>query len=129
MRVAVVESDSLCRQLMMIFLSGEKAVTAVDGYRNAEEALKRLGEFPPDLLLVDLNLSGMTGIELIRQVKRGWPGIHILVSSLFEDREAAGKALAAGAIGYFPVGNAAEVLRPALEAIGYVDARRAGIAP
>jgi two-component system NarL family response regulator len=86
-------------------LSGEPAIESVDTYASAEEALARLELYPPDILLVDLDLPGMHGTELIQRVKQILPQVEIMVYTIFEDRDTVFAAIKAGASGYILKGS------------------------
>lgn len=69
-------------------------------YTTAEEALKRLPKSPPDVAVVDINLPGMSGIELVARLKEACPSILCLILTTYEDSIQIFDALKAGACGY-----------------------------
>jgi len=69
-------------------------------YRNAEEALEQLPGEAPDILLMDINLPGMSGIECVRRLKRVLPELPIVMLTVYEDSDALFDSLMAGANGY-----------------------------
>ena len=69
-------------------------------YRNAEEAIERLPGDAPDVLLMDINLPGMSGIECVRRLKRMLPDLPIVMLTVYEDSDALFDSLMAGANGY-----------------------------
>lgn len=105
MRISFVEDNSVTRETLKLLLSGEPAIQSVDTYASAEEALSRLELFPPDILLVDLDLPGMHGTELIHRVKQILPRVEIMVYTIFEDRDTVFAAIKAGAAGYILKGS------------------------
>ena len=98
--VSIVEDmDEIRARLKSIVEeSAEFACMAV--YNNAEDALKELPVSRPDIVLMDINLPGMTGIECIRKVKVLCPEILFMMFTIYEDSEQVFEALAAGASGY-----------------------------
>lgn len=67
---------------------------------SAEEALEKLERFPPDVIVVDIQLPGMNGIELIKRIKKSHPEIEAITLTVFDDEQFARQAIKAGAIGY-----------------------------
>lgn len=100
MRLAIVEDDSLLRENLKILLGGEKDITIVGIFGSAEEALQKLKKVNPEVLLSDIGLPEMSGIELIKKVKQEMPQIDIMVFTVFEERDVVFSAIKAGASGY-----------------------------
>lgn len=105
MRISFVEDNDVTRETLKLLLSGEPAIESVDTYASAEEALARLELSPPDILLVDLDLPGMHGTELIQRVTQILPQVEIMVYTIFEDRETVFAAIKSGASGYILKGS------------------------
>jgi two-component system response regulator DegU len=117
MRLAIIEDDELSRELLTLILCADQAVSAVEAYVSAEEALERLEEFSPQVMLVDLELPAMPGVELIRRVRSARPEVKIVVVTIFEDRGAVIEAIKAGATGYLLKGIPARELMAGLRTI------------
>lgn len=100
MRLAIVEDDDMTRGQLLQFLRNEPRVESVEVFACAEELLEQLESCSAELMLVDLELPDMHGIELIRKVKRLRPGIEIMVYTVFGDRASVVNAIKAGASGY-----------------------------
>jgi DNA-binding NarL/FixJ family response regulator len=100
MRIFIIEDDEQLLASLNVLLAGEKDIEVVGCFANAEAALVALSLKSPELILCDLGLPGMTGIDFIRQVKSGEPEIDVMVHSVYSDRETVFKALRAGATGY-----------------------------
>ncbi|MGH7980563.1 MAG: response regulator, partial [Limisphaerales bacterium] len=66
----------------------------------AEEALKELPSVKPDVVLMDINLPGMNGVECVRHLRKLLPELHIIMLTVYEDTDNIFEALAAGASGY-----------------------------
>ncbi|MGC9940302.1 MAG: response regulator transcription factor, partial [Verrucomicrobiota bacterium] len=69
-------------------------------YGSAEAALQHLPKDEPDVVLMDINMAGMNGIECVRHLKVAMPRLQIMMLTVYEDTEQIYKALAAGATGY-----------------------------
>jgi DNA-binding NarL/FixJ family response regulator len=117
MKVAIVEDDVLLRQNLKLLLSGESGISVVSAYGSAEEALRSIGKARPEILLADIGLPGMSGIELIREVKEQMPGIEIMAHTVFDDRETVFSAIKAGASGYILKGSTPRELIDALHTL------------
>ncbi len=100
MRLLIVEDDQLLLQNLAFLLGAEKGVELTGAVTTAEEALLRLKEEPPDMILLDMELPGMHGIDFIRKAKSLQPEVEILVHTVYEDRKTVFSAIKAGASGY-----------------------------
>lgn len=97
--VGIVEDDSVLRKTLARLIGearGFRCVPCVSG----EEALEDLPKLKPDVVLMDLNLPQMSGIECTRRLKELLPGIPVIVLTVYEDSEHIFRALKAGACGY-----------------------------
>ncbi len=99
-RVAVVEDDSQFRESFAEIVAASGSWTLVGSHVRAESALEAIPADPPDAVIVDIQLPGMSGIELVRKLKVACPGIQFLMVTVFEDTDKVFEALAAGASGY-----------------------------
>jgi DNA-binding NarL/FixJ family response regulator len=98
--VAIVDDESDLRQSIATFVNGSPGIRCVNGYGSAEAALKGLPLDRPDVVLMDIHMDGMDGIECVRRLKELMPGLQIVMFTVYEDTEQIFKALAAGASGY-----------------------------
>lgn len=126
MRLAIVEDDPLLLESLKMLLSGESGITVSGAFRSAEEALPAIKQAKPDVMLVDLGLPGMTGVELIKRIKEEMPGSEIMAHTVFEDRENVFSAIKAGASGYILKGSSP---REIVEAIHEVHKGGAPMSP
>ena len=98
--VLLVDDHPLVRQGLRAVLSSvgdiEVVAEAVDG----AEAIRLAGDLGPDVVLMDLQMPGVNGIDATRAVVEGHPGMAILVLTMFEDDDMVFSAVAAGAVGY-----------------------------
>ncbi len=98
--VSIVDDDKRLCQSIATFLNGSPGFRCVSIYGSAEAALRRLPADQPDVVLMDINMAGMDGIECVRRLKTLTPQIQIVMLTVYEDTEQIFKALAAGATGY-----------------------------
>jgi two-component system NarL family response regulator len=113
-RLLIVEDDTLLRNNLRMLLDGEPRFDVLAACATAEEALAAIESSRPDLMLSDLGLPGMSGIELIRTVRERWPSVEIMAHTIREDRGTAFAALKAGASGYIVKGATPRELIEAL---------------
>lgn len=99
-RIAIVEDDTDVRYSIEYFISQEGDLQVVGSYMQAEDFLDVFGEMQVDVVLMDITLPGITGIEAITKAKPLKPDVQFLVFSVHEDQERTYAALCAGATGY-----------------------------
>jgi DNA-binding NarL/FixJ family response regulator len=99
-RVLIVEDHEIFREGLKKILSEEQNIVIVGEERNGTELLKKLSDIDCDIMLMDLNIPGRNGIELIEEVKRKKPAMHVFVLSINPENTSALPALNAGASGY-----------------------------
>ncbi len=98
--VSIVEDNDKLRGTLARVLNRADGFRCVSDYATAEDALKKLPQDKPDVILMDINLPGMTGVECVRQVKQLLPDVQVMMLTVYEDTENIFNALAAGASGY-----------------------------
>lgn len=99
-RVSVVEDDARVRNGLVQLINLSEGFHCVSHHANAEVALAELPAAKPDVVLMDINLPGLNGVECVRQLKPQLPGTQIVMLTVYEETEMIFKALAAGATGY-----------------------------
>jgi DNA-binding NarL/FixJ family response regulator len=98
--VSIVEDSDKFRETLARVLNRAEGFRCISQYPNAEEALKALPRDKPEVVLMDINLPGMNGVECVRQLKQLIPTIQVMMLTVYEDTENIFNALAAGATGY-----------------------------
>jgi DNA-binding NarL/FixJ family response regulator len=99
-RVAIVEDDTLIRQGLADLISGTEGFSCLSTFSSMERTLALIDRNPPDIVLVDIGLPEMSGIEGIRRLKQKYPKMLFLILTVYEDDERIFDALCAGACGY-----------------------------
>jgi two-component system, NarL family, response regulator LiaR len=99
-RVAVIEDIPNYRNALEVLLNGSEGFECVAAFENAETAQKELPAWQPDIALVDINLPGMNGIELVRFIRTASPATLCMMCTAYDEDEKVFKALEAGAHGY-----------------------------
>jgi DNA-binding NarL/FixJ family response regulator len=98
--VSIVDDEPHLRHSIATFINDAPGFKCVSAYANAKVALPRLPLDRPDVVLMDINMAGMTGIECVAHLKAGHPLMQFLMLTVYEDSEKIFKALSAGASGY-----------------------------
>jgi DNA-binding NarL/FixJ family response regulator len=98
--VSIVEDNEKLRGTLARVINRADGFRCVSDYGNAEDALKALPQVRPDVVLMDINLPGMNGVECVRQLKQQLPQTQVMMLTVYEDTENIFNALTAGANGY-----------------------------
>jgi DNA-binding NarL/FixJ family response regulator len=98
--IAIVEDLEAVRNGLKDFISLSTDFLVVGVFKTGEEALTELPDISPDIVIMDINLPGMNGIECIRRVKDKSPGTQFMMFTVYENDEKVFEALKAGASGY-----------------------------
>jgi len=98
--VSIVEDQEQLRNTLARVIGRADGFECVSSYGSAEAALEELPQKNPDVVLMDINLPGMNGVECARKLKQAAPQIQIVMLTVYEDTENIFNALAAGASGY-----------------------------
>jgi DNA-binding NarL/FixJ family response regulator len=99
-RVAIVEDRRDIREGLSLIINGTPGFRCSGSYRTMEEALERIGSDLPDIVLNDIGLPGMSGIDGIRILKERYPSLLVLMLTIYNDDDRIFDALCAGASGY-----------------------------
>ena len=111
-RVLIVDDHPVVRRGLASFLANEPDLVVVGAAVDGEEALKLADEHVPEVVLMDLSMPGIGGIEATKQLIQAHPGIRVLMLTSFGGHERMVEALKAGAVGYVVKDTApAEMLR------------------
>jgi len=98
--ISIVEDNDQLRATLAKVIARADGFRFASDYANAEDALADLPKIKPDVVLMDINLPGMNGVECVRKLKALLPQTQVLMLTVYEDTENIFNALAAGANGY-----------------------------
>ncbi len=116
-KVAVVEDIDDIRQGFSFLINTAEDFKCIATFASAESLLAAIDNITPDVIIMDIGLPGMSGIECTRQIKMRFPAIQIMICTVFEDDERLFSALSAGASGYILKRTAPAVLLQSLKDI------------
>jgi DNA-binding NarL/FixJ family response regulator len=116
--VVVVEDDKGLREQLVAILRSAPDIKCLGAFATAEEALAKIPNQNPDVVLMDIGLPGMSGIDCVAQLKKFSPAPQIIMVTVYEDSDRIFRALKAGANGYLLKSSPPEEL---LDAVRDVD--------
>lgn len=121
-RILIVDDHGLMRAGLHALLEDEPGIEVVGEADSAEQLMHLAGQLHPDIVLLDIGLPGMDGIEATRKIKVNFPKIRVLILSVYEDESLLREAISAGASGYIIKRAAEEELINAVRAVtqGYL---------
>ncbi len=99
-KVSIVEDLAEVRKGLAELVSSDKELLMMENFDNAESAIEKLPALAPDIVIMDINLPGMSGIECIKIIKEKCPGTQFMMFTVYETDEKVLQALQAGATGY-----------------------------
>lgn len=99
-RVALVEDQSALRKSLENTLSSAQDMLLVGAFADAEQALEKLPQLMPKVVIMDINLPGMSGVECVRHLVERIPGVLIVMLTVFDNSDAIFQSLKSGACGY-----------------------------
>lgn len=100
LKVSIVEDDPDIRANLVHLVGKAAGFCLASEHETGEEALKQLSDAAPDVVLMDINLPGMSGIECVRRLKSELPDLQIVMLTIYEDSDQIFQSLRAGASGY-----------------------------
>ncbi|HEU5069423.1 MAG TPA: response regulator transcription factor [Verrucomicrobiae bacterium] len=99
-KVVIVEDQAWLRENLAREINSDPDLNCVNAYRTAEAALRGIPNDAPDVVLMDINLPGMDGVECVKRLKTLWPEVRCLMLTVYEESEKIFNSLLAGASGY-----------------------------
>jgi DNA-binding NarL/FixJ family response regulator len=99
-RVSIVEDLAEVREGLIELVQSDSELLMISSFRDAESAVKKLPDLQADIVLMDINLPGMSGIDCIKSIKEKCPGTQFMMFTVYENDEKVLQALRAGASGY-----------------------------
>jgi DNA-binding NarL/FixJ family response regulator len=117
LRVAIVEDDKTTRDALAALVDGTPGYRCVGRYQSVEEALRAPHAGTVDVLLLDLNLPGMSGTEVVRLFRDRWPATSVLMLTVYAEQDKVFESICNGAVGYLlkktPAARLLEAIREA----------------
>jgi DNA-binding NarL/FixJ family response regulator len=117
LRVSIVDDDEPISRILADLIRESKNLEFVSAYNDSEVALRQLPAECPDVVLMDINIPGMSGIECVRRLKPELPQTQFLMLTVYADADHIFAALAAGATGYLLKGTKRSQLLAAIRQI------------
>ncbi len=113
-KIYIVDDHSVIRYGLRMLLEGDDELEIIGEAGSGGEVISAMSELKPDVILMDISLPDLSGIEVTREIKRLWPEIAVVALTIHEDEEYFFKMLDAGANGYVPKRAAPEELIKAI---------------
>ncbi len=115
--IFLVDDHQLVRDGIKALLTGLKDIVIVGEANNGRELMDQISGSLPDIILMDISLPDISGIELTRQLSQDHPGIKVLILSMYTNEDFIFNALKAGAMGYLPKNTSRQELLDAIYAL------------
>src|SRR6267154_4223402 len=112
--VIIVEDDRGLREQLVQILESARDIKCLGAFNSAEQALPQILAKNPDVVLMDIKLPGMSGIQCVAEIKKVVPAMQIIMVTVYEDSERIFRALKAGANGYLVKSSPPEQLIQAI---------------
>ncbi|ERN53790.1 response regulator transcription factor [Alkalihalophilus marmarensis] len=100
MKILIVDDDGLVCKSLKVLLSREKDMEVISTATNGAEAINACRKELPTIVLMDIQMPVMDGIQATRQIKSEWPNVHVMMLTTFQDEKNIRLAIQAGAAGY-----------------------------
>ena len=99
-RVALFEDNNKLRESLKQLVDSAEDMTCTGAFADANKLIHNMRQANPDIVMMDINMPGTSGIEGVRIIKENFPGVHILMQTVFDDNDKIFAAICAGASGY-----------------------------
>jgi len=99
-RVAIFEDNSNLRQGLFNLMEANEGFVCAGAFGHCERVIENIEESLPDVVLMDIELPGVNGIEAVKRIRGNYPDLKILMETVFEDDEKVFRSICAGANGY-----------------------------
>jgi len=130
MRVIICDDQAIVRDGLELLLNLERDIEVVGLAQDGAEAVELVAQHQPDLILMDLKMPGMNGIEATRQIRTHYPEVKVLVLTTYDDDEWVFDAIRAGAAGYLlkdtPRAEVIKAVRGTVAGQSFVDPQVTG---
>ena len=116
-RVVVADDHTIVRKGLCALMSGARRIDVIGEAENGREAMKMVENLKPDVLLMDISMPGLNGIEATRQLKKRFPKLKVVILTMHDNEEYIFETLRAGASGYLVKRSAPDELISAIHAV------------
>ncbi|MEW6670337.1 MAG: response regulator transcription factor [Thermodesulfobacteriota bacterium] len=116
-KVVIADDHTIVRKGLCALLVGQDDIDVVGEAENGREALKQVEKLMPDVVLLDISMPGLNGLETTRQLKKKFPKLRILILTMHDNEEYIFETLRAGASGYLVKRSAPNELISAIKAV------------
>ncbi|HYV93800.1 MAG TPA: response regulator transcription factor [Chitinophagales bacterium] len=99
-KVAIFEDNNSMREGLFQLINGSQGFTCTGAFPNCDDLVKRIKSASPDVIVMDIEMPGISGIEGVKLVKENFPEMKILMETIFEDDKKIFDSICAGAEGY-----------------------------
>jgi DNA-binding NarL/FixJ family response regulator len=99
-RVLIFEDNQSLRQSLYQLINGSPGFTCIGAYENCSHVLENVQNNIPDVVLMDIQMPGINGIEAVKMLREKYPALKILMQTIFEDSDKIFQSICAGASGY-----------------------------
>ena len=114
-KIAVFDDNKNIRNSIVLLLNTEAGFEVVGSFSNAKNCIREVLDCSPDVVLMDIEMPGINGIEAVRLLKKEMPNIQILIQTVFEDDDRIYESIVAGASGYILKSHINNSLLPSLK--------------
>lgn len=118
-RVAILDDDQEFREVLSMILNKSEGFKCVATYQSCKEAMNRIEDDLPDILLLDIEMPGKSGIESLKEIKTAFPAVEVMMLTVYSDNEKIFQSLRGGAVGYLlkksPADKLLQAIREAYE--------------
>ncbi|WP_317897423.1 response regulator transcription factor [Aurantibacillus circumpalustris] len=115
--VVIIEDDETIRKGFTYLINTSEKYRVINSYSNVESALTKLGEDAPDVVLLDIELPGIKGVDAIPKIKHILPKTYILMLTVYENEDNVFNALTKGASGYLVKSDSTEKIMDAIQEV------------
>jgi len=116
-RVVIVEDHTIVREGLMALLGGQEGIEVAGACGNGREGVRLAAALKPDVVVMDILLPELNGIDATAQIVKGTPGVKVILLSMYADKEYVRSAIGAGARGYILKGEGISELVKAIESV------------
>jgi DNA-binding NarL/FixJ family response regulator len=117
LNIAIIEDNQQYRTTISIILQLNENFRLIHKLENCDEMIVRFEEEKPDVVLMDIDMPGMNGIQAVWEMKKHFPEIKVMMLTVFEDEEKIFKAIKAGANGYLLKKDSPQKILDAIDAV------------